>query len=631
MITFRVIWDMPSKYKRRLGSRKYRDFSEETLQSAIEDIETNNLTYRAAADKYGIPKSTLERKFNKKHMKSPGGQTTLLAEEENILKRAIITASEWGFPLEKEDIKDLVHGYIMRQGKNAKKFRNSRPGDSWYYGFVARHNDLSIRLSENIKRSRAAVSIEILNEYFDNLSTSLKDVPPENILNYDESGFVDDPGRNKVLVRKKSKHAERVMDFSKSNNSVMFCVSGSGETLPPYIVYKADHIWSTWTERGPLNARYNRSKSGWFDMALFEDWFLTIALPYLKKLNGPKVMLGDNLASHISVKVLQECENNGIRFILLPPNSTHLTQPLDVSCFRPIKGAWRKILKLWKRQNRGPLRKDMFPTLLRQTLAKVGSNQSENIKAGFRTTGLIPLDRDAVLNKIPKQDRNPNDKAAENSITETLKDLFHVSRFGNTRDGSASGSSKEIKRKKKLEVAAGQSVSYEQVQKTNEEKQKGIEAEKSKKRKKKNKTIYDLTDSDSADPHEEQSQAKKTKESDSENDENYDITEGKSSDQTYEEDKTSYSDLEIDDFIVVQLKSAKGRSQRFIGQITGKDPYHCSYLKQNSKKTNAYIFPVIQDEGYIEPHEFIVKLPPPQRLRRGGMVFSEIALKKFVF
>jgi hypothetical protein len=84
------------------------------------------------------------------------------------------------------------------------------------------------------------------------LAVYLKDFPPENLLNYDETGFVDDPGRNKVVVRKKSKHAERILDLSKINNSVMFCVSGSGETLPPYIVYKADHVSSTWTERGPL-------------------------------------------------------------------------------------------------------------------------------------------------------------------------------------------------------------------------------------------------------------------------------------------------------------------------------------------------------------------------------------------
>lgn len=254
---------MPNEYKRLLGSRKYHDFTSETLEKALSDIRNNKLTYRAASDKYNIPKSTLERKFNKKHMKKYGGQTVLTAGEENIICQAVLTAADWGFPLERSDIKDLVESYLNRKGTN--KFSNNRPADSWYYGFLERHKELTQRLSENIKRNRAAVSIDSLNTYFDNLADSLKDVPPENLLNYDETGFVDDPGGNKVVVRKNSKHAERVLDFSKTNTSVMFCVSGGGETLPPYVVYKADHLWSTWTEGGPPNCRYNRSKSGWFD------------------------------------------------------------------------------------------------------------------------------------------------------------------------------------------------------------------------------------------------------------------------------------------------------------------------------------------------------------------------------
>jgi len=39
-------------------------------------------------------------------------------------------------------------------------------------------------------------------------------------------------------------------------------------------VYKADSLWTTWTENGPSHTRYNRSKSGWFDNLCFEEWFL---------------------------------------------------------------------------------------------------------------------------------------------------------------------------------------------------------------------------------------------------------------------------------------------------------------------------------------------------------------------
>ncbi|KAG5882829.1 hypothetical protein JTB14_008012 [Gonioctena quinquepunctata] len=54
-----------------------------------------------------------------------------------------------------------------------------------------------------------------------------KDVHPEAIVNYDETNFTDDPGRIKVIVRKQSKRAEKVMDTSKFSTSVMFSCSAS--------------------------------------------------------------------------------------------------------------------------------------------------------------------------------------------------------------------------------------------------------------------------------------------------------------------------------------------------------------------------------------------------------------------
>jgi hypothetical protein len=113
---------------------------------------------------------------------------------------------------------------------------------------------------------------------------------------------------------------------------------------------------------------------------------MKMALPHFKNLHGNKILIGDNLASHISLNVVQECQNNNINFILLPPNSTHLTQPLDVCCFRPIKDVWKK-------KNKGPIRKDMFPHLLNSTLMKLDTSSPNNIKSGFKSTGLVPLDR----------------------------------------------------------------------------------------------------------------------------------------------------------------------------------------------------------------------------------------------
>jgi len=56
----------------------------------------------------------------------------------------------------------------------------------------------------------------------------------------------------------------------------------------------------------------------------------------------------DNLSSHLTPEVIEKCKEND-----KPPNSTHLTQPLDVALFHPMKMAWRKILGEWKGTTNG--------------------------------------------------------------------------------------------------------------------------------------------------------------------------------------------------------------------------------------------------------------------------------------
>lgn len=71
-------------------------------------------------------------------------------------------------------------------------------------------------------------------------------IHPANIINYDETNFSDDPGKIRILVRRGSKHAHRIVDSSKSSTSVMFAATGSGEFLPPYVVYKSKHLYPEW-------------------------------------------------------------------------------------------------------------------------------------------------------------------------------------------------------------------------------------------------------------------------------------------------------------------------------------------------------------------------------------------------
>ncbi|KAK3739339.1 hypothetical protein RRG08_041660 [Elysia crispata] len=139
----------------------------------------------------------------------------------------------------------------------------------------------------------------------------MKDIPLTHIINYDETNLMDNPGRRKMIFKPAVRYPERIMNSSKTS-SLMLLGSAAGTVLTLYVVYRAENLWSTWTEGGPDKYRYNQSKSGWFDHVCFDDWFRTEALPYCSRLEGKKVLSGDNLSSHFNHDILKECESHGI-------------------------------------------------------------------------------------------------------------------------------------------------------------------------------------------------------------------------------------------------------------------------------------------------------------------------------
>ena len=54
-------------------------------------------------------------------------------------------------------------------------------------GFAKRHEkEIGYRLGRCIKKARAALTEQVINDYIDMLETALQGVPWDNIMNYDE-------------------------------------------------------------------------------------------------------------------------------------------------------------------------------------------------------------------------------------------------------------------------------------------------------------------------------------------------------------------------------------------------------------------------------------------------------------
>ncbi|XP_037869003.1 uncharacterized protein LOC119628945 [Bombyx mori] len=455
---------MPRIYKADPRGKRYNKYDVSLISEAVEAYRSGNKSLKFIADKFKIDKSVLYRHATRT-MKRHGGQTVLSEETEETIIKYINICADWGYPLDSLDLRFLVKYYLDKVGRTVLKFKNNLPGPDFVRSFLRRHKDqISQRNCQNIKNNRAAVSPMSLKKYFEELKLSLENVEPQNIINYDETNLTDDPGRKKIITKRGTKYPERVVNHSKSSISIMMSATAEGDLLPPYVVYKAQNLYDTWCENGPAGTRYNRSQSGWFDGNIFEDWVKSIVLPYFRNKEGKKVLIGDNLSSHLSLDVIKLCHEQDISFIFLPANSTHLTQPLDVAFFRPMKMAWRNILVKWKKtdgKSQTSLPKGCFPKLLKKLMEDLSENAKQNIISGFRKTGIKPIDPNQVLSRLPEE--LDVKESGENEVEKSVLDILKEMRYGTTNIN-------EPKRKRKLEVIPGRSVgSSEDYGKTEEE------------------------------------------------------------------------------------------------------------------------------------------------------------------
>ena len=115
-------------------------------------------------------------------------------------------------------------------------------------------------------------------------------------------------------------------------------------------------------------------------------------------------MIEDNLSSHISESVVRKCERHNVKFICLLPNSAHLTQPIDVAYFKPLKTSWRSILNDFQKikfgQKESAIPKDIFPRLLSQLVkALEEENGKANLIKGFKKCRIVPIDVTPLFSK----------------------------------------------------------------------------------------------------------------------------------------------------------------------------------------------------------------------------------------
>ncbi|XP_039275899.1 uncharacterized protein LOC120349576 [Nilaparvata lugens] len=388
----------------------------------------------------------------------------------------------------------------------------------------------------------------------------------------------------------------------------MFAATAAGKLLPPYVIYKSKHLYDLWCEGGPAEALYNRTKSGWIDGNTFLDWFQRVVVPYCRRIDGKKVIIGDNLSSHLSPEVIRLCELNNIGFIFLPANSTHLTQPLDIALFAPMKKCWRKVMEQAKLKSKSNVfDKRFFPAHLKDAIHLMVGTLDKDIKAGFDKAGIQPVNRNRVLEMLPSEedqlDEVDNEALINDSLTAFLKEMRYPEQIEPAK-----------KRKKKLNIPPGRSVTSKDFE-TSEENSSEEEDE------------PEGMNNDSSD---NSLPSLGVVEPEEHNVENEDVENEDVDDEDVDDEDVDVEDekqIEEGNWVQVNFQYDTG-VKTFIGKVIEKlssDRFMGSFLREkpSTKMKNVHVFPDVPDITEFKKEQVSKFLKEPTS-KRGRYFFTEM-------
>ena len=123
---------------------------------------------------------------------------------------------------------------------------------------------------------------------------------------------------------------------NKMQITILACASAAGTMIPPMVIFEGKRLNPEWTKGEVPCTLYGMSDKGWTDMELFSYWLKDLFLPNIPPAR-PVLLLLDGHSSHYEPDTIHHAATEGVVVLCLPPHTTHVSQPLDVSFFKPLK------------------------------------------------------------------------------------------------------------------------------------------------------------------------------------------------------------------------------------------------------------------------------------------------------
>jgi hypothetical protein len=389
---------------------------------------------RSAAYTYDVPFETLRTR----HLgvlpraTTPANSRKFTNDEEQLLLRKILQLSADGFPPQRTIVEEMAN--TMLDTKNPAS--PQKVGTKWVANFVKRHPELSSVYNRKFDIQRAEVEDpKLISLWFKLVGDTIAKygVLEEDIFNFDETGFqMGVISTSKVITTSDRKGRPRTKQpGNRKWVTVIEAISAKGQAIPPFIIFDGKLHQATWYQTGiPTLWKIAISDNGWTNNQLGLEWVQHFH-ENTKKCKGKwRLLIFDGHGSHQTAEFRDFCLQNCILTLCMPAHTSHILQPLDVSCFGPLKKVYGSQIEMKIRLGINHITKEEFlPAFLtahRQVMI------ARTITSGFRATGLVPFDPQRVLDKLsPIIEATPSPRSSQTSWNpQTPKTLPQIKRQG---------------------------------------------------------------------------------------------------------------------------------------------------------------------------------------------------------
>jgi hypothetical protein len=233
---------------------------------------------------------------------------------------------------------------------------------------------------------------------------------PEDIYNFDETGFAMGLCATAKVITGSDRYSRPhlLQPGNREWVTAIESVNASGWALPSYIIFKAKtYHQEGWFDTLPDDWRLDISNNGWTTDEISMKWLTKLFIPMTnaRTTGRYRMLVLDGHGSHLTPQFDQTCTENHIIPVCMPPHSSHLLQPLDVSCFAVLKRQYGQLVE--QRMLLGFNYIDKHDFLTAFPTARTMAYKAENIQSGFAATGLVPLNPDRVYQQLDIQIRTP--------------------------------------------------------------------------------------------------------------------------------------------------------------------------------------------------------------------------------